>query len=145
MKNLFINHRSLHTDLGILLLRLIFGGMFMYVGYLKISAYKQMLSMFGDPIGIGTELSLVLVIFAELFCGFFVAIGFLTRLTVIPTLVVMTVMLYVVHIKDPFVMIQLPFVYWLLCFVIFILGSGRFSVDHLLFDKKACFKKIDEV
>ena len=136
MKNLFINYRSLHTELGILLLRLIFGGRFMYVGYLKISAYKQMLSMMGDPIGIGTELSLILVIFAELFCGFFVAIGFLTRLTVIPILVVMIVVLFVVHIKDQFVMIQLPFVYWLLCFVIFIFGSGRYSLDYLLFGKK---------
>ena len=136
MKNLFINYRSLHTELGILLLRLIFGGMFMYVGYLKISAYKQMLSMFGDPIGIGTELSIVLVIFAELFCGFFVAIGFLTRVTVIPILIVMIVVLFVVHIKDQFVMIQLPFVYWLLCFVIFIFGSGRYSLDYLLFGKK---------
>ena len=108
----------------------------MYVGYLKISAYKQMLSMMGDPIGIGTELSLILVIFAELFCGFFVAIGFLTRLTVIPILVVMIVVLFVVHIKDQFVMIQLPFVYWLLCFVIFIFGSGRYSLDYLLFGKK---------
>lgn len=137
MKNLFINYRSLHTDLGILILRLIFGGMFMYVGYLKISAYDQMLSMMGDPIGIGTKLSLVLVIFAELFCGFFVAIGFLTRLTVIPILIVMIVVLFVVHIKDQFVMIQLPFVYWLLCFVIFILGSGRFSADYLLFGRKS--------
>ena len=136
MKNLFINYRSLHTDLGILILRLIFGGMFMYVGYLKISAYDQMLSMMGDPIGIGTKLSLVLVIFAELFCGFFVAIGFLTRLTIIPILIVMIVVLFVVHIKDQFVMIQLPFVYWLLCFVIFILGSGRFSADYLLFGRK---------
>ena len=137
MKNLFINHRSMHTDLGILLLRLIFGGMFMYVGYLKISAYNQMLSMMGDPIGIGTELSLILVIFAELFCGFFVAVGFLTRLTVIPILVVMIVVLFVVHIKDQFVMIQLPFVYWLLCFVIFIFGSGRFSLDYYLFSRKS--------
>lgn len=137
MKNLFINYRSLHTDLGILILRLIFGGMFMYVGYLKISAYDQMLSMMGDPIGIGTKLSLVLVIFAELFCGFFVAIGFLTRLTVIPILIVMIVVLFVVHIKDQFVMIQLPFVYWLLCFVIFILGSGRFSADYILFGRKS--------
>ena len=141
MKNLFFNYRSLHTNLGILLLRLIFGGMFMYVGYLKISAYKQMLSMMGDPIGIGTELSLVLVIFAELFCGFFVAIGFLTRLTVIPILIVMIVVLFVVHIKDQFVMIQLPFVYWLLCFVIFIYGSGKFSVDYLLFNRKNRIKE----
>ena len=109
----------------------------MYVGYLKISAYDQMLSMMGDPIGIGTKLSLVLVIFAELFCGFFVAIGFLTRLTVIPILIVMIVVLFVVHIKDQFVMIQLPFVYWLLCFVIFILGSGRFSADYILFGRKS--------
>lgn len=135
MGNMMTDHRPLHVDLGILFLRLIFGGMLMYIGYLKLSSYQQTLGMFTDPLGIGKELSLVLVIFAELFCGFFIAIGLLTRLTVIPVFILMTIVFFIVHKEDAFVMKQLPFVYWLICVVIFIFGSGRFSVDKLLFKR----------
>jgi len=91
--------------------------------------------MFGDPIGIGTELSLILVIFAELICGFLVAIGFLTRLSVIPIFITMTVVFFIVHAKDAFDAKTLPLVFWMLSIVIFILGSGKFSADSLMFRK----------
>ena len=133
MGNMITNHRPLHVDLGILILRLIFGGMLMYVGYFKLSTYDQTIGMFTDPLGIGKELTLILVIFAELICGFFVAIGLLTRLSVLPIFILMTVVFFIVHQNDAFIMKQLPFVYWLLCFVIFIFGSGRYSVDRIIF------------
>ena len=133
MRNIITNNHPLNVDLGILILRLIFGGMFMYVGYFKLSTYDQTLGMFADPLGIGMELSLILVIFAELICGFFVAIGLLTRLSVLPIFILMTVVFFIVHQNDAFIMKQLPFVYWLLCFVIFIFGSGRYSVDRIIF------------
>jgi putative oxidoreductase len=100
---------------------------------MKLTAYDEMLTMFGDPIGIGTKLSVILVIFAEFFCGIFVTLGFLTRLTIIPILITMIVVFFVAHAKDAFDMKALPLVYLLLCVVIFILGSGRYSVDSLLF------------
>src|SRR5690606_30631897 len=133
MRNIITNNHPSNVDLGILILRLIFGGMFMYVGYFKLSTYDQTLGMFTDPLGIGKELTLILVIFAELICGFFVAIGLLTRLSVLPIFILMTVVFFIVHQNDAFIMKQLPFVYWLLCFVIFIFGSGRYSVDRKIF------------
>lgn len=84
--------------------------------------------MFPDPIGIGAKLSLILVIFAEFFCGFLVAIGFLTRLTVIPIFITMTVVFFVVHTKDPFDAKALPFVYWLLTMVVF--GFGKWKIFY---------------
>ena len=136
MTNSIFNYQSLNTDLASLLLRLIFGGLFMRYGYMKLASFNDILPMFGDPIGIGTKLSLILVIFAELICGFLVAIGFLTRLTVIPIFITMTVVFFIVHAKDAFDAKTLPLVYWMLSIVIFVLGSGRFSVDRLLFNKK---------
>ncbi|MET0393853.1 MAG: DoxX family protein [Chitinophagaceae bacterium] len=134
MSNSLLSTRSLHTDLATLLLRLIFGGMFIYAGWGKIAAYDQILPMF-DIIGIGAKLSLNLVIFAEFVCGILITIGFVTRLSVIPVFITMIVAFFVAHAKDAFMMKQLPFVYMLLCIVVFILGSGRFSVDRLLFKK----------
>ena len=71
MKNTILNHQSLNKDLATLLFRLIFGAMFVYYGYTKLASFNEILPMFGDIIGIGAKLSFSLVIFAELFCGFF--------------------------------------------------------------------------
>lgn len=136
MRNNILDYHSLHTDLASLLLRLIVGGLFIYHGYGKIAQYNEILPMFGDIIGIGSKLSFNLVIFAEFFCGIFVLLGFLTRITIIPIFITMTVAFFVAHAKDPFMVKELSFLFWLLSFVVFILGSGKFSVDRILFKRK---------
>lgn len=129
--NIF-NTTSRNTDLATLILRLLFGGMFFHYGYGKIVNYEAILPNFGDIIGIGSKLSLNLVIFAEFFCGILVAIGLFTRWSVIPVLITMVVAYFVAHQDDGFMDKQLPFIWLILCFVVFLLGSGRYSVDHLL-------------
>ena len=131
-----IGYQTLNTDLAILLLRLLFGGLFLRYGYMKFSAYDTILPMFQDIIGIGAKLSFNLVIFAELVCGFFVLVGFLTRLTVIPIFITMAVAFFVAHQHDPFDMKAISFVYLCLSVVIFLIGSGKYSVDRFLFKNK---------
>ena len=135
MKNKILNYQPLNTDVASLLLRLLFGGLFVYYGYLKIESYNQILPLFGDIIGIGSKLSFHLVIFAELICGFLILIGFMTRLAVIPIFITMIVAYFIAHEKDPFQVKQIAFVYLLLSIVIFILGSGKYSIDKLLSKK----------
>jgi putative oxidoreductase len=129
MKNSILNIQPLSTDLAALLLRLIFGGLFIYHGWGKLSNYETTLSMFTDIIGIGIKPTVILVIFAEFFCGIFVLLGFFTRLSVIPIFITMFVAYFIAHSKDPFQMKELALVYMLLSIVIFILGSGRYSLD----------------
>jgi putative oxidoreductase len=131
----FFSYKSLNTDIASLLLRLMFGGLFVYYGYTKVNMYDQVLPMFTDLIGIGSKLSYNLVIFAEFFCGFLVVIGLLTRLSIIPIFITMFVAYFIAHEKDPFTVKQIAFVYLCLCPVIFVLGSGKYSVDAL-FSKK---------
>ena len=136
MENKILAYQSLNTDLAVLLLRVIFGGLFVYHGYTKLMAYDQFAPMFPDFIGIGSRISFNLVIFAELVCGFFVVIGLLTRLSVIPIFITMLVAYFMAHGADPFQKKELPFLFLLLCLVIFFLGSGRFSLDRLIFRNK---------
>ncbi|WP_330444323.1 DoxX family protein [Flavobacterium sp. C4GT6] len=134
MKNL-IKVQALNIDLATLLLRLIFGGMFVYYGYMKVANYEAFAPMFQDFIGIGAKLSFNLVIFAELVCGFFILIGLLTRFSVIPVFITMIIAFFVAHAGDGFDAKAIAFVYMLLCIVIFILGSGKYSADAVLFGK----------
>ncbi|WP_423146698.1 DoxX family protein [Rubrolithibacter danxiaensis] len=135
MKTKLLTCQSLNTEIATLLLRLIFGGLFVYHGYTKLIAFDQILGMFPDLIGIGAKTSFILVIFAELVCGFLVTIGFLTRLAVIPIFITMAVAFLMAHTKDAFMMKELPFVFLLLSVVIFIAGSGNFSIDKLILKK----------
>jgi putative oxidoreductase len=136
MKNKLLQLSPLNTDFASLLLRLIFGGLFMYHGYDKIDHYHLYLSMSKDLIGIGTKLSFDLVIFAEFFCGLLVTIGFLTRLTVIPIFITMSIAFLVAHSKDAFMVKELPFLFLLLSMLVFVCGSGKYSLDQLIFRKK---------
>ena len=133
--NKILSYRVLDADIAALLLRLIMGGLFIRYGFNKFIGYDQILPMFGDIIGIGSKLSFNLVIFAELICGALVALGLLTRLAVIPILITMAVAFFVAHAKDPFDAKALPFVFLLLTSVVFVLGSGKYSIDRLVFNR----------
>lgn len=136
MMKKILSIQPLNTDMAALLLRLIFGGLFVRYGYMKASSYNDILPMFQDIIGIGAKLSFDLVIFAELVCGFLVLIGFLTRFTVIPIFITMLVAFFIAHKNDPFDMKAVAFLLLCLSLVVFVLGSGRYSVDALLFKRK---------
>jgi putative oxidoreductase len=126
----------LHNDFSALLLRLIVGGLFIYHGQMKIVNYDTYLAMTSDIIGIGATLTYNLVIFAEFFCGILVMIGWFTRLTILPIAITMAVAYFIAHKKDPFLMKELPFVFLCLSLLVFVMGSGRFSVDGLLQKRK---------
>ena len=135
MKNPLVSTQSLNNDLASLFLRLIVGGLFIYHGYGKITAFNEMYSTFPDLIGIGGKLSYLLVVFAEFFCGIFVALGFLTRLSIIPILITMIVAYFIAHKTDAFQVKELAFLFMILSAIIFILGSGRVSLDRIIFKK----------
>lgn len=135
MKNAILSPRSLNSDLTAFLLRLVFGGLFVYYGYSKIVAYDEILPMFTDIIGIGPKLSFNLVIFAEFFCGLLIVIGLVTRLAVVPVFITMIVAYFIAHASDPFQVKNLAFLFLCLCPAVFVLGSGKFSLDYLIFKK----------
>ena len=122
----------LDTDLAALLLRLIFGGLFVYHGYIKFDGYEQFQAMFPDLIGIGGPLSFNLVLFAELGCGFLVLIGLYTRFAVIPILITMVVAFFIAHGAQSFDDKELPFALMMLSLVVFVLGSGKYSADKMI-------------
>ncbi len=132
-----INRQYLNSSLGILLLRLIFGGLFTWHGLDALMHYNQYLAMSTSTIGLPVKFEFALVVFSQFICGLLIVVGFLTRLAVIPIFICMALAFLIAHKGMPFYQKELPFVYALLCIVIAVLGSGIYSADHFIQKRKA--------
>jgi putative oxidoreductase len=91
--------------IGLLILRVGLGGYLLTHGWGKL----QMLlaggaTNFGDPVGLGSTLSLVLVTTSEFLCALMVILGLATRLAAVPVVITMAVAAFVVHARDPWTM-----------------------------------------
>jgi putative oxidoreductase len=89
-------------SLGLLVLRVGLGGFLMNHGWGKVQMVRAgSFEMFGDPIGLGPTLSLILVAFAEFVCGFLVTVGLATRPAAAVIVFSMGVAAFVGHASDP--------------------------------------------
>lgn len=91
---------------------------------------------FMNFLGLGSTISLVLVVFAEFICSILLILGLFTRWALIPLIITMLVAIFMVHINDGFEKMELPFHYLIGYIVLFILGPGRFSIDGLIAKRK---------
>lgn len=101
-------------------------------GYPKLQRLFAGEMQFGDPLGLGPEVSLVLAVFAEFFCSILVMLGFGTRLAVVPLIVTMAVAAFMVHGADPFGRKEMALLYLVGYVVLLLTGSGKISVDRLI-------------
>jgi putative oxidoreductase len=130
MRSRLLSSGPFQLDLGLLLLRLVAGGLMLTHGLPKLQMILAGNYQFGDPIGLGTELSLILVTFAEVVCAALVIIGLLTKLATIPVIIDMMVAFFVVHQADPLEKKEVALIFLVLYIVILLTGPGRYSVDH---------------
>ena len=67
-------------------------------------------------------------------------LGLFTRFISIPLMIIMVVAIMTVHLSNGFSAanngFEIPLYYLLFLLIFFAQGAGRFSLDHLLFDKK---------
>ena len=134
MKKLFnVNETSGSIDLVLFLARVSIGILMLIHGIPKMAGLFS-----GEPIqfvsvfGLSPAISLSLAVFAEVFCSLLLIAGFGTRLAVIPLLVTMLVAVFVIHINDPFAKQELGLHYLLVYLILFIAGSGKYSIDYLI-------------
>lgn len=120
------------NNLGLLILRLVAGGAMMTHGWPKFSNFAQYSTQFPDPIGLGSQISLTLAIFAELGCAALIVLGLLTRLSSIPLIVTMLVACFIVHGADPFAKQELSLIYLGMYLSILLMGPGHFSLSGIL-------------
>lgn len=118
-----------HTDLGLLVLRLVSGlTMFLAHGLPKLSSFSERHATFADPIGVGPSVSLGLTVFAEVFCAIALSLGIFSRFSAVVLTFTMAVAVLVVHGADPFARQELAFMYGAVFLVLAITGPGKFAL-----------------
>lgn len=137
MKNILFhsgNHKGL-ASFALLFLRASAGFMMLTHGWPKLVDYSSKAASFPDPFNIGSNISLILVIFAEFVCSILVVIGLGTRWAAFPIIITMGVAGFYIHGKDPFSERELSMLYLAAFTAIMILGSGSYSLDKAISGK----------
>ena len=127
-----INYSNGAFNVAMLLLRVAAAALVIPHGYDKLVHFAEKKSTFMNFMGMGSTLSLALVIFAEFFCSILLIIGVFSRLVVIPLIIVMSVALFQAHNFDVFNTGEKAALF-LACFLTILLcGPGKISVDGMM-------------
>lgn len=134
MKKLFTTDtKPLNNDLALLM-----GRIALAILMLSHGLPKMQLLFSGDPVlfppvfGMSPGLSLSLAVFAEVFCSALILVGFKTRLATLPLIITMLVAVFSFHAADAFAEKEPAVLYLAGYLVLFVAGSGKYSVDQLL-------------
>jgi putative oxidoreductase len=131
------------TSVGLLILRVAFGSMMLVHGIPKLMGFSEMADQFPDPLGMGSQLSLVAAIGAEVGCSLLLIFGLGTRFAAIPLAITMMVALFVVHASDPWKVKELAAVYLAVYVSLALTGPGQFSLDHLFLKHQPTSSKVE--
>lgn len=131
------NGGGVTNSIGLLLLRLGAAGLLFYAhGWPKITHFAERASKFPDPIHLGHPLSLGLVVFAEVFCTIFVALGLFTRIAVIPVLIFLGVAFFIQLGGAPWSDRELAAIYAVPFLALLCTGAGGISLDAIMGPRK---------
>lgn len=124
------------TSAGLLLLRVGVGCLMLVHGVAKIQGFSDLSAVFPDPIGLGSKLSLILAIGAEVGASLLLMVGLASRLAAIPLAFTMLVALFLVHAEDPWKAKELAAMFLLVYVTLLVTGPGQFSLDHIWCSKR---------
>lgn len=142
MKRLHLfSAKSINTDFGLLLIRVIIGLLMAFYGYEKLIHFQEMAaSDFWAKnvsfLGMTGSFPLALTIFAEFVCSLLLVLGLFTRLSLIP---LMFCMAYIFLVIFPFSILgkgdngyefNTSFVYFVVYLGLFFTGPGKYSLDQ---------------
>ena len=125
------------VDYGWLFFRVGVAVLMLIHGYGKLVNFSQIAPNFMNFLGLGSTLSLALVVMSEFFGSLFVVFGFLTRWASLTIVFTMSVAAFVAHGADPFSKKELAVLYAVAFFFLLLAGGGKYSLDNYLKKKSS--------
>jgi len=120
-------------NFAMLLLRISFGGiMLVNHGMSKLMKFSTLQNQFYSFLGMGPKFSLILALFAEIFCSLFIILGLFTRFAVIPLIITMLMAIYGVDAGKPLLESELGILYLTAFLTLLLCGPGNISVDKMM-------------
>ena len=117
-------------DFGLLILRVGVSALMLTHGYGKFLKLFTDPTDFGDPIGLGPIISLILTVIGEFVAPILIIIGYKTKLAAIPALITMLVAAFVVHASDPIGTKEKALFYAIAFLALAFTGAGKYSIDR---------------
>jgi len=121
--------------MALLFFRVVVSGALMTHGYGKFMRLLEGNIWGRTHLFFNEEISMSLVVFSEFICPMFVAIGLGTRLFTIPIIYMFVVIVFDVHLEDPFTKMEKGLLFLTSYVTIFLLGPGKFSADNQISKK----------
>jgi putative oxidoreductase len=119
-------------NMAMMILRLGVGILMMMHGYGKLVHFGEKQHSFMNFLGLGSSISLALVVFAEFFCSLFILLGLFTRLAVIPLIITVCVIIFKVNHGDIFIDNENAPLYLISYLMLLLVGPGKISVDSMI-------------
>lgn len=124
-----LTSKPLSPDLGLLILRVFSAGFLLTHGWPKLQKVVNGDLSFVNPIGLGSEVSIVLTVIAEVIAPIFLLLGLFTRPVALIIGFTMLVAAFVVHAADPFRSKEMALLYLVISVSLVFTGSGKYSLD----------------
>ncbi len=91
--------------------------------------YETLVQSFPDPLNVGSEMSVTLVLSAEVGCSILLLLGLLGRFASATLFIAMMVAAFAHHFDDPWAMKELPLLYAAVYACLTLTGPGSTSID----------------
>ena len=119
-------------NFGMLILRVVTGLLLISHGYGKLVSFNKLQYTFMNFMGLGSTVSLILIIFAEVFCSIFLILGLFTRFAVMPIIIGMSVVVFMASHGHIFSSGERGTMYLAASIAILFCGPGKISIDGML-------------
>ena len=114
---------------GAFLLRVAVSLMMLSHGVPKALDYDMLVQSFPDPLNVGTEMSVMLILFAEVGCSVLLLLGVFGRFASATLFIAMMVAAFAHHLYDPWATRELPLLYAAVYASLTLTGPGSLSID----------------
>ena len=131
------NSNSVLKDIVLLLVRVFIGFAMLSHGFPKLQMLLEGGKIdFFDFLGMGSQITLGLTVFAEFVCSIFLILGLFSRIALGFLIFTMIIAGFVVHGADPFAKQEMSLIYLSVYLLLIVFGAGKFSVDYMIEKKK---------